>query len=617
MLLDAVTTYMREPDPGYALLLAAPAGGGKTTIGVRLAEAVAAASHRVLYAGPRRDFYADTQQLAQRPGWWYPWLPRQAGDVETGDPMTCRHAPQMTAWLQRGYEAMDFCSNPRICGWDYIRDRCPWHRQKERGEPIIFGQHAHVALGHPLMDKVHLVIGDELPIGAFVHPWTIPVSALVPPEIDDADLEQLLRNLRLLCVQPPARGQAWEGAALYHALPGGPEAVIATLEAAAIPVDATAQAPSLRSAGSAEDAPYAHLLQLGPLMLREARRVAAGLAVIPRVRCGADGLMMRLRHTPPQLPRHVVWLDATGDSAIYAALLRRPVEVVRPKVRLRGTVYQLWTSTNNRGAVLDDRVDTGGELRGAVKQGVLRTQIAQILATRGYQNPGVITYKALGDSLLPGAPTGHFGGSRGTNRLQDVDALFVVGAPLPKLSAIQETAAMIFFERDEPFRDEWHAIDVPFSGQAAAYTVGGFWDDPDLTTLLRQIREFELLQSVHRARPLRRAVDVWLLTNVVVPDLPVELVSLHALFDALDCHGRPLQGIDVLRWPDVLALPATEADPLTTARLMDAFGISRPTAVKWYAAAESTGRYVEMARPDTGRRGPKTAGLVKRFTDSK
>lgn len=613
VLMDATARYLRDPDPGHVLLLAAPAGGGKTRLGVRLAERVAAGGHRVLYAGPRRDFFADTQALAQRPAWWYQWLPRQGGDSETGEPMTCRWPEQMAAWLERGYPAMDFCANPRVCGWSYIRERCAYHRQKETATDIVFGQHAHVALGHPLMDRFGLVIGDELPLGAFLHPWRIPSPSIVPPDMDDEDLIALLRNLRFLCANPPDGATGWEGAGLYRALPGGPAAVIATLEAAHIPASASVLSPQVRNAGQADEAPYAHLLQLAPLMLREARRVAQGLDVIPRVRCAPDGLTLRLRHAPANLPRHVVWLDATGDGAIYQTLLGRPVEVVRPKVRLTGRVYQVWASANNRGAVLDDRPDAAGETKGRAKQAALQAQIARIVATRGYQSPATITYKPIGDSLLPGAPHTHFGGNRGTNRLEGCDALFVVGAPLPTLAAIQDTAAMVFFERDEPFRRDWHAIDVPFTGQAAAHSVGGFWDDPDLTTLLQQLREAEIAQAAHRARPLRRDVDVWLLTNVVVPGLPVELVSLAALFGAVDAAGRELVGIDPYRWPAVLALPATADDPLTFGRMEAELNISGKTARRWYQALKDTGRYTEIDVAASSRRGPKPRGLVKTF----
>lgn len=623
MLLETATTaYLRDPDPGYALLIAAPAGAGKTYHGVRLAERVAAAGHRVLYAGPRRAFWYDVTAEQQRPNWWYFWQPRHQGDLEATPiyPATCRWEPQISAWMTRGYDAMDFCANARICGWDYIRDRCPFHKQKERGENIIFGQHAHVALGHPLMDKFHLVIGDELPLSAFLHPWTIPISQIVPSGMEDIDVADLLRTLKWLCVNPPDDRPFWDGADLYtRGIPGGVDRVRAVLDRYRMALSDLAYAPELRTAGQADEAPYFHLVDLASLMLRETQQLASGrTAIIPRVRLSSDGLTLLLRRTPPKnLPRHVVWLDATGDAGIYEALLDRPVRVIRPQIRLTGRVHQLWASANNRGAMLNDRPGMDGQLAGDRKVAQIRAQIARILDTHHYQQPAVISYKPIAHTLIPGAPHTHFGAARGTNALQECDALFVVGAPLPNLNTIGDMAAMLFFERDEPFRNEWHALDVPFTGQAAAHSVGGFWDDPDLTVLLRQLRESELVQAVHRARPLRRDVDIWLLTNVVAPGLPVRLVSLHQLFDALDADGRPLTGIDIQRWPEVLDLAATEDEPLTAARLMATFAITKPTAKKWIDALLATGRYAPTSIDATGQRGPKTRAVVKRFTPPK
>lgn len=621
VLMDAATQYLSTPDPGYALLMAAPAGSGKTRLAVRLAEQLASESHHVLYCGPRRAFFADTQALATQPAWWYAWQPRQAGTLETTppQPQTCRWTPQIEAWMTRGYDALDFCTNRRICGWNYITGKkCAYHNQKERTEPIIFGQHAHAALGHPLMERMYLVIGDELPLSAFLHRWTIPASAIVPPNMPAGPLETLLRNLRWLCSQTPEDDTVWRGNALYAALPGRAAGVVQALAGSTIPLDAIAVTPKLRDAGAVDDAPFFHLPRLLHLLQREATRAAAGETVIPRILLGADGLTLLLRRPPANLPAHLIWLDATGDAALYERLFRRPMRLVRPQARLTGRVYQVWASTNNKAAVVDRRTDADGAARSAAKLATLRAQLARICTTRGYTRPALISYKAAVADLLPAlpptAPRTHFGAARGTNALQECDVLFVVGAPMPPRAALEETAAQLFFERDDPFRTTWSAIDVPFVGADAAHSVGGYWDDPDLTLLLRQVREGEIVQAVHRARPLRRDVDVWLLTNVVT-DLPVGIVSLHELFDAHDADGRPLTGIDPYRWPDVLALPATMDDPLTTARLMDAFGISRPTASKWYEAAKTTGRYTEITVGDTPQRGRPARGLVKRFDD--
>jgi hypothetical protein len=200
-----VTAYLAEPAPGRALLLALPAGSGKTTALVRVAERVALAGQRVIYAGPRHDFYADLMGVPNvRPAMWYEWLPRKEATEHAEG--TCRYATQMSLWLHRGYEAMTFCSNARICGYDYIRQHCPYHAQRRVTQPIIYAQHQHVALAHPLMEQCSLLIGDESPLSAFLEAWKIPSGCIVT-EASKADpsLEQLLYTLQHLCNAVPEK----------------------------------------------------------------------------------------------------------------------------------------------------------------------------------------------------------------------------------------------------------------------------------------------------------------------------------------------------------------------------------------------------------------------------
>ena len=58
---------------------------------------------------------------------------------------------------------------------------CRYHAQERHGWPIVFAQYEHIALGHPLMEQMAL-IGDELPIRAFLHPGD-SASAIVPPTL--------------------------------------------------------------------------------------------------------------------------------------------------------------------------------------------------------------------------------------------------------------------------------------------------------------------------------------------------------------------------------------------------------------------------------------------------
>lgn len=573
MISDATERYLSDPMPDAMLLIAAPAGTGKTTEMVRLAERRAASSDRVMYAGPNHAFFEDLRGVSAAVGqippdqfeqWWYEWQGRHGGD-EHGLGAMCRWSPQMDAWLARGYTARSFCKNPRICGWNYVHASCRYYHQEQEAGPIIYAQHQHVALGHLMMDRIQLLIGDELPISAFLSTtngkpgWIIPPAFIVPKGMQPGPLETMLRALRAMST---VRTTTWEGSELLEAL-GGATHVIDVLKSARVS-GALALEPALRSADAVHDAPYFHLFTLAELLSQEADEALAGRPCINRVRVTNDGLVLLVRRIPRQLPPHVIWCDATGDPRLYRHLFGRPIAMLRPRVKLRGKVFQVYASLNNKGSLLDGTERTAvaaaavpdGPERKTVahlndeKWQKLRKQVAQIIKRGGYKRPVRISYKGMVEHLTTDADpndSGYFGAQRGTNKFENCDCLIVVGAQQPTTLAIVDTAAQVFHKRTTPFDTTWNTFDRSYAGQPWSWPIGGFWNDPDLQALLEQFREAEILQAVHRARPIRYPIDVWLLTNVPIPDLPVQLVSLADLFDA------PPE-VDPYRWPEVVQL---------------------------------------------------------------
>lgn len=597
MIQDAITTYLADPMPESMLLIAAPAGIGKTTIGVRAAESAAAGGQKVMYIGPRKEFFADLMALASRPAWWYAWQSRHGGDAD-GYAATCRWPAQIATWQQRGYDSRSFCSNPRICGWSYIHTSCRYYAQERRAKDIIFAQYEHIALGHLLLDKMHVIVGDELPTRAFLHPWHIPAAAIVPPNVDAPGAQALLTRLATLASVPNV---VWRGPELLESL-GGAAHVARVAEAYRLDVAVAAYAPELRGPDDAEDAPYFHLPWTLALLGREAARAREGKPAISRVRVDSSGLTLLLRRAPKALPPHVIWLDATAKRGLYETLFGRPVQVVQPDVRLRGRIFQVIDSLNNKQSLRDDGPKTEH----------IRRQVDRILA-RGYQKPAWVGYKDLIHRVIPPAyadtdQVTHFGGSRGTNKLQECDCLIVVGAPQPPTPQLLDAAAMLYHERDEPFDTTWTTRDRPFEGQPWAWPIGGFWDDPDLQVLIEQSRESELVQALHRARPLFRDVDIWLLTNVPLDGVPVELLSLRDLFDAP-------AGVDPYRWPEVVALAEQRIDAagiVTSADLVDA-GLCTPPAARKYLEALATRQGWSIVTAPASGRGKPPIGCVKGY----
>lgn len=628
-----MTEYLAMEHPTHMLLIALPPGSGKTTEAVRQAEQFAMDLRgRVLYAGPRHELWGDllresTFPASAHPAWWYHWQPHAAGDPDTGQGQTCRWARQFREWTERGHKGFHFCQKQHVCGYDYINDLCVYHGQKKRQQPIVFVQHQDIVLGHPFLEQTRLLIGDESPLSAFLHDWRIPTHAIIPSSIFpddsrsgapelllDADTLDLLRALRDLVDRAPQAQDgtpavAWHGPALLDRL-GGAEHVHATCADALLSAELF-QVPTLRGGPDAVDhVPYAHLW---PLLIRlrdEADEACAGRDYITRVRVDRAGLRLLLRRLPEEgerrLPRHIIWLDATANVDLYKVMFDRDVVAVAPQVQMAGQVFQVYASLNNRDTVLGDDIPAGETKRGKNRSGKradLDRQVTQIVQSRGYHRAAVVTYKDL-KTLFRTYDTAHFYGLRGSNAFTEHDALIVVGTPQPTIESLIDQAAMLLQERMRPFTRDWSDQVQRYGQLSFGYPVSGFHHDPELHALLQQAREAELIQAAHRVRPLYRPVDVWLLTNLPLRDLPPdELLSLNDLFDAP-------AGVDRERWIEVEALAARQGI-VTAADLVNELKLPERTARRWIDAASAHPGWRAVTQPSSG--GRPMRGIVRTF----
>lgn len=632
----------------HVLAVAAPAGLGKTTLGVRWAERAAAAGLKVLYLGPRHNFFADILAIAEKPHWWYEWQPRQEGDEDAGRLETCKHTRAMVLWLDRGYDAMSLCSNRRFCGWDYINagvedvrngiplaqcTGCKYHAQRGTQARIIYGHHQHLMLGHPMLEQVDIIIGDESPLEAVARPWSIPGRYIAPADMDLTDpFTEIVHQLASLALERDGKHRkTLAGPELLDAL-GGPQAVLAACNEWALRVDAKALTPSVRSALDIEDAPYFHLLELARLLQREAASAASGQAYPYRVVVEGGSLLLYLRRrvNPEALAKPIVWLDATASDAIYRQMFDPvPVEVLRLNVKRAGRIVQVYQRSNHKGAFVeqdapDKRVKIDSERLAETNATIARIVEGgrAILGVEGgsYTRPALISYKAVVPHLgQPDWPRTHFNGARGTNALEGCDCLIVVGTPLPAIGDIETVARMLWWDRMEPFNASWseRLAVYPARGRwqggrfcpgegddGAALLVSGFWQDEALGSLLWQYREAELNQAANRARPLRRQVDVWILASVPVTGVaPDVLLGLADLAQTTAAPAEPDQN----PWPQILAYARQQADErgaVTATDIARQFGLSNSTASRYVRLiAQMDGWELETAARPSGRPG--------------
>lgn len=551
MIDEAITTYLDKPAPMHMLLIKAQAGTGKTTIAAHHAERIAAQGQRVFYAGPRHDFYEDLMGVARNPDMWYEWLPRQRGTTEHIE--TCRYADQINTWIARGYNSRGFCENPTICGKAFMKQSCRWHAQTRTDAPIIFGQHQHI-VSHPLIEEAAVVFGDEWPLSALLssdngsagrfvraRDLTMPdrlTGKMNPPQqAAYSTLATMIESLYALCLGEAAtNGTAFSGPTLMLEL-GGPGAVLQAVRAyRQIAPFFDGNGPFIQGPDESDTVPVRFHGALCDLLEREASAALGGQPYIHRVRVNAAGLRLLSRRYPhvSMDAKHVIWLDATGDPRLYREMFRRPVEVIEPYVPLRGACYQITDSLNGKATLT-----TGGK-RPSAQADRVQEQARAIIEEYGYHNPAVIGPRDILGQYQRYAQL-HYYANRGTNRLQACDSVLVIGAPSPGHTAIYDMATMLFQQRMRPFpapADAWLVEDVPFAytdpddpQQPGRSITTARFADRDLHTLLWQHREAEIIQAIHRVRPILHDVDVWILTNIPIDELPpTRLLTVADLF---------------------------------------------------------------------------------------
>jgi hypothetical protein len=597
----ALQRYMDEPAPGFMLLLRPLPGTGKTQAAVELIDELIAAGHRVAYAGPRHAFFADVVAKAADSSQWYEWLPRQDEDIEKGKIETCRFTQQINTWMVRGYDAIDFCSG--VCGWDYLKE-CPFHKQKSRTEPVIFIQHQHVTLGHPM--EFTVLVGDESPLQAFMHEWEIPAKWVMPPGMDMT--EPLTEIINRLAQIVGTTDRPISGRMLYTGL-GGPESVVKALEGFEIPLDAVADV-TIHSAEDASRSPYFHLPALGALMLRECKAILEHGDCIHRVIATPGQLRLLLRRkVNEKLPNHVIWLDATGDHEIYEQIFGRKVRIYDARPEMHGKIYQVTDRANGKGAIRPGEAAIKAEERRTKKpkpegwepQNAKQAKqlIKRIIESYGYAKPAVISFKGI---EFPDIDTGHFYASRGTNAHEEADAVFVLGTPQPSIFEVAKMAKMIYFSRDEPLDTTWYTKDLAYQykapdGFGRCYPVSGFWNDAQLNRVLSVYREDEIVQAAHRGRPVNHVTDIWLLTNIPIMSLPPdELLTMREIMDAP-------KGVNIWKW-QIIQDMIDVGRPFGVAELVEA-GLSRNTASEYIEKCEPPEGWRRGFLPGRGGRPPK------------
>ena len=597
-----VDNYVSNQLTTNRMLLSVDPGVGKTWLGVQTAHKAQMQGEAVVYFMPRHDFFDSLVAASKAQGYgeeyFMLWKPRTAETERF--PETCHLTEQIGEWMKRGHESSKFCGG--VCP-HFMWDGCVYWNQVNQYKlktqalgvpPILCLQHAHLTLGHTLLSKQTLAIGDESPLlSAFGHEFHVPAKFLTIGQ-PDVPAKAIGKKLQELCA---IIGTDISGQTLLDLL-GGADHVLKLIDASVFNDDET----GISNADNVHYVNYNYLLQLCILLRREALSSKHG-DYPNRVILSPTGLKLLLRRVVnPELPPRTIWLDGTADERLYKELTGWSLSTLTKNAQLLGPVNQIVDSVFTKTSMVVDSEKATPKARQVVNY------VKHLIKTHGYVNPLIVSYK--NDELAHLFSTyqyTYFHGNRGSNAYQECDACIVIGTPQPSAAAIEYEARKLFHKRNAPFNATWCEVTKAYSGTDRAMIASGLWNDPDLQTILHQIREQEIVQSIHRVRPVLSTKPIWLLTSLPVDNLPP--TNLSTMFEAI---GLVDNGVSPFMFLDALDIATTKLDEVgycTSADFELLLDIAKPTACRLIdaLAAYNPALFPELTIRAVGRGRPKRA----------
>lgn len=313
---------------------------------------------------------------------------------------------------------------------------------------------------------------------------------------------------------------------------------------------------------------------LVPVLRGEATMVSDELGFNPRVHLVNTGTDVELhvwwrKHYSGHIadgepvgywPRPVFILDATADpdlmGKVFPEVESSVVELGRPHWPDNVFVHQWQDDIVTRGTL---GIPFRGDLFSPENVGRRQTwygRISNAITDAGVtpgQCVGIITHMDIEDEAaeelrghgFPNVCSLHYGDERGSNELEGVRALVLLGLPIPAPEDFEEEAAAFLYDSG-PLKFQWQRMEqqLPMrDGEKVPVRVGGYWDEP-VASYYRQKCQFGLYQALHRIRPyIPQDYDrhIFIFTNMPVPDVLVD--------DLLRDHKKV--AIDA-RWLDAL-----------------------------------------------------------------
>lgn len=342
--------------------------------------------------------------------------------------------------------------------------------------------------------------------------------------------------------------------------------------------------------------PPATILAVLKALREELTAFRSGADFNSRLRLGRGGIEVWTprapvpdRHGIPIAPQMALLvLDATPVPPLVEHVMRDHERLpdVRAAVRLpeNVTVVQYASSSNGHAVLAHERnvaAVVGEVMRERADHPVADPEQEAVIGFKRNRAPFVEA------GFAPSQVLG-FGSLRGTNALEDVRRLHVVGRPMPPSDDLVYLAEVL--HHDAPrVSSAMTLVERTYGGQRSSVDVVDFVDSR-VSELLRATRDDELVQVIHRARLFtvqpqlelgregqREHVRVVLHTNHVVPGLRVD--ELHLAGAAFELNQRRREEAE-RRIGEAISTVIARGDELTVSAVARVAGAQRRTVAK-------------------------------------
>lgn len=541
-------------------------GGGKTFAAIEeMVALVRRVNVTVAYAVPTHskaeEIEADIKRTAREPI-AATWRGIDREDPENAGQQMCRRATLVKAVVKSSGSITDVCGSPER-GFCPFREECGYRRQMDRRPRIWVVTHATLATKpHGAMKDVAALVVDEALTLGNAREDVLPVSDFAVPRQERASMESWLRRART------ALGRVEPGAYLPRSMfeAEGFTADICDGLARREAYQFVKVAPTFEPAAS--DADIAVKIEPaaainGVVRTRQAfwRNLAEFLRTdepsSARLQLSAgDDASIRIsipaRPHPTWLQRPLLHLDATLDESVVSTWLPRFELIADIRIE-RGdgvTVHQVTDQAVSYGRVVPGAGgDKSREKRSAQESNAQR--IMRAIEVRAAEDrraggaTGVVVPKGLEEHMEAtwrqwrARPANllmaHFGNVRGRNNLESCRRIVVISRPEPQAGDIERAQRQEFGRHPkESIRSAHYPSQITAlrtTGNAVSTIERAYHPDPRANALLEQVREAEVIQAVHRARPVRRSKDRPLVVEIVTGialDLTIDTTGTFA-----------------------------------------------------------------------------------------